>query len=354
MDIDYLLFLQNLRNTTEGLFDKFFVYITGYGEMVCLLPLFALIYWCINKRTGEFMFLSLAFARTINGLIKIFACVYRPWIRDPRVLPINNGMKTATGYSFPSGHTTNAVATFGSYSVMQKNDSKYLKVLLWGLAILVAFSRNYIGVHTPQDVIIGFISTIFVIFGTLKLFEIIEKKEKADIWVAVVGLLISLLIVVYALNKTYPINYRTNETGITPTVYITSSAVDKEIEKKAIVNPNEMLLDLYKNLGYIIGIFLGWIIERRFIKFSTDGTTDEKIFRYLICFVLMQVMLNVICPQIKIKCSQKAISEPLIAFLKTFYILGIAPIIIKLINKITKYQKNEKQDLLELKGESQA
>ena len=178
MDIDYLLFLQNLRNTTEGLFDKFFTYVTGYGEMVCLLPLFAMIYWCINKRTGEFMFLCLAFSRIVNGLIKIIACVYRPWIRDSRVLPISGAMKTATGYSFPSGHTTNATATFGSYSVMQKNESRYLKVLLWCLAILVGFSRNYVGVHTPQDVIVGFVSTVLVIFGTMKLFDIIEKKKK--------------------------------------------------------------------------------------------------------------------------------------------------------------------------------
>ena len=336
MDISYLLFLQNLRNTTEGLFDKFFLYVTGYGEMVCLLPLFALIYWCINKRTGEFMFLSLAFARIINGLIKIFACVYRPWIRDPRVMPINNGMKTATGYSFPSGHTTNATATFGSFSVMQKKDSKYLKVLLWCLAILVGFSRNYIGVHTPQDVIIAFVSTVLVIFGTMKLFDIIEKKEKADIWVAVGGLIISLLIITYAINKSYPVNFKVDETNISATTYLTTSEVNKEIEKKAIVNPNEMVLDLYKNIGYIIGIFLGWLIERRFIKFSTDGTTNEKIFRYLICFILMQLMLNVVCPQIKICCANKVISEPIIAFLKTFYILGIAPIIIKLIQKVKK------------------
>ena len=208
MDISYLLFLQSLRETTKGVFDKFFIFVTGYGEMVYLLPLFALIYWCINKKTGEFMFLSLAFARIINGLVKVLACVYRPWIRDPKVTPLTKGLETATGYSFPSGHTTNATATFGSFAVKQDKKDKYLKILLWGMAILVGFSRNYIGVHTPQDVVVGFVFTIFAVFGTMKLFEIIEKKENADIWVAVSGLIISLLIVVYAANKTYPVNYK--------------------------------------------------------------------------------------------------------------------------------------------------
>ena len=332
MDISYLLYLQNLREATNNIFNKFFVYVTGYGEMVYLLPIFALIYWCINKKTGEFMFLSLGFARTVNGLIKIVACVYRPWIRDLRVTPINNGMKTATGYSFPSGHTTNATATFGSFAVAQDKKDKFLKILLWGLAILVGFSRNYIGVHTPQDVIVGFIFSVLAIFGTVKIFDILEKNEKADLWIALSGLLISIIITIFAVYKTYPVNFKNSDNSITQTVYVTTAEINKETEKNAIVNPKDMVLDLYKNIGYIIGIFLGWIIERRFIKFSTEGTINQKILRFLVCFILMQIMLNVFCPLIKTGIN-KVYSEPLIAFLKTFYILGIAPIIIKIMQK---------------------
>ena len=322
MDISYLLFLQNLRDSTNHILDKFFVYVTGYGEMVYLLPIFALVYWCINKKAGEFMFISLAFSRMINGLIKIIACVYRPWIRDARVLPIDNGIKTATGYSFPSGHTTNATAIFGGYSVFQKKDSKILKILLWGLVILVGFSRNYIGVHTPQDVIMGFLFSVGAIFGTMKLFEILNKNEKNDI-------------IVFATFKSYPINLKpidNTEIQTTTTSYMKLAEINKEIAKKSIVNPKDMVLDLYKNIGYVLGIFLGWIIERRFIKFSTDGTTEQKILRFLVCFILMQIMLNIICPLIK-DAGPKVYTEPIISFLKTFYIICIAPIIIKLMQK---------------------
>ena len=345
MDISYLLYLQNLREATNHIFDKFFIYVTGYGEMAYLLPLFAIIYWCINKKTGEFMFLTLGFSRLINGLIKIIACVYRPWIRDIRVTPINNGMKTATGYSFPSGHTTNATSTFGSYSVLQEKKDKFLKILLWGFAILVGFSRNYIGVHTPQDVIVAFVVTVSTIFGTIKLFDILEKNKNADVWIAFAGILVSLLITIYAVNKTYPVNYKNQDNTVTETIYIKTSEVNKEISKNAIVDPKEMVLDLYKNIGYIFGIFLGWIIERRFIKFSTDGTTSQKILRFLVCFSLMQVMLNIICPLFKIHL-EKVYSEPIIAFLKTFYVICIAPLIIKLMKTATdnKSFKTAKDD----------
>ena len=340
MDISYLLYLQNLREATNHVLDKFFVYVTGYGEMAYLLPIFALIYWCINKRTGEFMFLSLGFARLVNGFIKITACVYRPWIRDLRVTPINNGMKTATGYSFPSGHTANAVATFGSFAVKKKKKEKYLKILLWILAILVGFSRNYIGVHTPQDVIISFIVSVLSIFVTVKLFDIMEKNKKADVWIALSGLLISVFITIFAVYKTYPVNFKNSDNSITQTIYVTTSEINKETQKKAIVNPKDMVLDLYKNIGYIVGIFLGWIIERKYINFSTEGTVNQKILRFLVCFVLMQIMLNIFCPMIK-KALAPELYEPIIAFLKTFYIICIAPAIIKIM------QRNEvKKDLI--------
>lgn len=340
MDISYLLYLQNLREATDHIFDKFFTYVTNYGEMAYLLPLFAMIYWCINKKTGEYMFLTLGFARLFNGFIKIFACVYRPWIRDPRILPINNGLKTATGYSFPSGHTTNATATFGSFSVSQEKKDKFLKILLWGFAILVGFSRNYIGVHTPQDVVVAFVVSVLTIFGTIKLFDILEKNKKADVWIAFAGILASLLITIYAVNKTYPVNYRNTDDTVTETTYIKTSEVNNEIAKKAIVDPKTMVLDLYKNIGYIFGIFLGWIIERRFIKFSADGTTNQKILRFLICFSLMQVMLNIICPYLK-NHLEKIYHEPIIAFLKTFYVICIAPAIIKIIKRIDDNQSSE-------------
>lgn len=337
MDISYLLYLQNFREITKHILDDFFVYVTGYGEMVCLLPLFALIYWCINKKTGEFMFLTLAFARLINGFVKILACIYRPWIKAPgKILPLGNGLKTAKGYSFPSGHTTNAVATFGSFAVKQDNDAKFLKLFLWILAILVGFSRNYIGVHTPQDVIVGFILTVVTIFGTIKVFDFIEKDKNAYLKVAVSGLVISLLIVVFAINKSYPINFRNDDNSVTATTFMKTSELTKDIEKKAIVNPKDMVLDLYSNIGYIVGIFLGWLIERRFVNFSTEGTTSQKILRFLVCFVIMQIMLQVLCPFIKEfgKVNDiKVYTTPIISFLKTFYILGIAPFIIKFMQK---------------------
>ncbi len=307
MDISYLLFLQSLRDSTNGIFDKFFGYVTTYGEMAGLFALFCMIYWCINKKAGEYMLISLGFSRMLNGLLKVVFCVYRPWIKDPRVIPMGGGTKTATGYSFPSGHTTNAVSCFGGFA-LNGGCQKALCIVLWICALLVAFSRNYIGVHTPQDVIVAFTTTTLVLFGIQKLLDKYYDKPNSDLWISGCGLLGCILILLYTANKSYPLDY--------------------DSAGKLIVDPAKMVLDSYKNLGYCFGILLGWIIEKRFINFSVEGTVEQKIKRFFICFMLFQVLTLVINPAVASHFPKEAgtLIKP---FLQMFYIGCIAPAIIK-------------------------
>jgi membrane-associated phospholipid phosphatase len=67
----------------------------------------------------------------------------------------------AGGYSFPSGHTQTAVGTFGSVVVFARK--KWIAIACVVLAALVGFSRMYIGVHTPADVLAGALLSIVLI-----------------------------------------------------------------------------------------------------------------------------------------------------------------------------------------------
>lgn len=307
MDISYLLFLQSLRESTNGIFDKFFAYVTTYGEMAGLFALFCIVYWCINKKAGEYMLLSLSFSRIINGFLKVAFCVYRPWIRDARVIPMGGGTKTATGYSFPSGHTTNATACFGGFA-LNGGCHKALTVVLWICALLVGFSRNYIGVHTPQDVIVAFTVTTLVIIGTQKLLDKFYDKPNSDFWIVGFGLLACVLTLLYTVYKSYPMDY--------------------DSAGKIIVDPAKMVLDSYKNLGYCFGILLGWIIEKRFINFSVEGTAQQRIMRFIICFALFQILVLIINPAIVAHMS-KEVGGFFKPFMQMLYIGCIAPAIIK-------------------------
>ena len=120
MDIAYLLFLQNLRTITCGIFDSAFLYITTLGEDFTLMVWVCGIYWCVDKAAGIYLMFNFHIANFANQLIKITACVYRPWIRDKRVIPLEAAKGAATGYSFPSGHTAKAVGVWGGLAERMK------------------------------------------------------------------------------------------------------------------------------------------------------------------------------------------------------------------------------------------
>ena len=168
MDIDILLALQDFRNGPGAFLASFLSKMTWLGELNTVLVIMALIYWCVSKDFGVYFLMGWSGNRLVNGLLKVTFCAYRPWIRDPRVVPYGDSITTATGYSFPSGHTMNAATVFGGGAV-RKDIPRGQRVVLGLLVLLVAFSRNYLGVHTPQDVLVGAVAGTLVMYLTMKL-----------------------------------------------------------------------------------------------------------------------------------------------------------------------------------------
>lgn len=70
--------------------------------------------------------------------LKVTVCAYRPWVRDARIVPHGNSIITATGYSFPSGHTMNAATVFGGGAV-RKDLPGLLRMVLGITVVLVSF-----------------------------------------------------------------------------------------------------------------------------------------------------------------------------------------------------------------------
>ena len=116
MDIDYLLFLQDFRNGIDDALTPFMEMISLFC-VTYLIIVPAFVYWCIDKRSGLYTLASLNVSLALNAVIKLTVCAYRPWIRDSRVLPAGDAITTATGYSFPSGHTMSAVPNYGGLAV---------------------------------------------------------------------------------------------------------------------------------------------------------------------------------------------------------------------------------------------
>ena len=278
MDIDILLGLQDFRNGAGSFLAEFLKKMTFLGELNTTLVLLAVVYWCVHKELGVYLMMGWGGNRLVNGALKITVCAYRPWIRDPRVVPYGDSMTTATGYSFPSGHATNAGAVFGGGAV-RRDCPGALRAALLAVVMLVAFSRIFLGVHTPQDVLVGAGISLLVMWLTVRLMRWIEAHPDRDWIVLCAGIGLCALLAVYAALKPYPVDY--------------------DAEGKLIVDGAKMANDTFKAIGWTAAFLTGWFLERRFVGFSTEVSLPRKLARGVIGLLGFYAVSLILVPGIK-------------------------------------------------------
>lgn len=156
-------FLYLLENIRFQLLDELMLLITRFGEETAFLVAALIVFWCVDKNRGYYV-LGVGFGGTIlTQFLKLLCKIPRPWVLDPAFQPVEGSVEAATGYSFPSGHSQSAVGTFGSLALTGKN--KALRWAFAAIAVLVPFSRMYLGVHTPADVLVGSACALVLMFG---------------------------------------------------------------------------------------------------------------------------------------------------------------------------------------------
>lgn len=158
--MEFLYILEQIR---DPFLNKLFLAVTTLGEETAFLVIGLIMFWCFSKRRGYYL-MSVGFLGTITSQAMKIACkVPRPWVKDPNFTILEEAREAASGYSFPSGHTQTAVGTLGA--IAKTSEWDYTRFVSIMLAVLVGFSRMYIGVHTPADVLVGAAISIVFIFA---------------------------------------------------------------------------------------------------------------------------------------------------------------------------------------------
>ena len=155
----FLYLLEKIR--MPGL-NELMLLVTRLGEETAFLVVALIVFWCVDKKKGYYV-MAVGFLGTMfNQILKLSCRVPRPWVLDPDFTILEQAREAATGYSFPSGHTTSAVGTFGCLAVVAER--KWWRNICIALPVLVGFSRMYVGVHTPADVLVGAATALVLIF----------------------------------------------------------------------------------------------------------------------------------------------------------------------------------------------
>ena len=294
----------------------FFSKMTWLGELNTALIIMALLYWCVSKDFGAYLLMGWSGNRLVNGMLKVTVCAYRPWIRDARVVPYGDSITTATGYSFPSGHTMNAATVYGGGAV-RKDLPRVLRIVLGLLVLLVAFSRNYLGVHTPQDVLVGAAAGILVMWLTVKLMEWVKIHPEKDLLVVCIGVGLAIAVAIYAAVKPYP--------------------VDKDAAGKVLVEGAKMANDTFKGVGWCAAFLTGWILERRFVQFSTDISMVKRFTRLAVGLLSYYAVSLIFVPAVKNWISG-APGTFVSCYLQMLYVAFIFPWILKRFEKTDSEQ----------------
>ncbi len=254
--MEFLYWLENLRNPV---LDQIMLIITAFGEEILFIGVAVILLWCVDKYDAYYM-LCVGFVGTqINQLLKVTFKIERPWVQDSKIHPVKDAIPEATGYSFPSGHTQSAVGTFGSIARFVKIN--WLRIACIVLALLVAFSRMYLGVHTPLDVGVSLIVAVALV---LMFYPIIKKaRTNPNIMRILLGIMIAWSVAqIFIIQPIYNSNPLNN-------------------------NFSHAIENAYKMLGCVVGFALIFELDLRFIKFDTKAGIVGQILKIVLGLVIV-------------------------------------------------------------------
>lgn len=308
MDLEYLLFLQN--NVRSEALNPVMMGISDLAVSMYILFGLFVIYWCLSKKIGYSLLFAMAFGDMLNSIVKLSFCIYRPWIRNSTIVPPAVAIPSASGYSFPSGHSQISMGLYGTGAYWLWNKKRWAAIALVLLVLLIGFSRNYLGVHTPQDVVVGLLLGIYSIYMVHQLSKSYDcNDKKVDLKLLGKGLLMSVLALLYFLYKNYPINY--------------------DAAGNILVDPEKMMKDGFFAIGMWSGFIIGWFIEKYYVNFSMEKPVWVLILRGIIGVVTSYYLM------VFISNFTRDVMDPCwcnltIWFIMMFYVTAIYPALTKL------------------------
>lgn len=226
--------------------------ITHLGEETVFMVAALFVFWCVSKRHGYYL-LAVGFAGTVlNQFLKLLFRIPRPWVLDSDFTIVESARAQATGYSFPSGHTQNAVGTFGGIARFTRR--KWVRVAAIVVAVLVPLSRMYLGVHTPLDVGVAAVIAVALVFALYPLME--RSDSRHGVMGAVLAVMLALAVGYLLFVSLYPFPADVDAANL-------ASGVE----------------NAWKLLGATVGMLVGWWLDVRFIHFDTRAVWYVQLIK---------------------------------------------------------------------------
>lgn len=283
-----MLLLYYLEGIRTPALDTLFSWITHFGEETLILAVGLMLFWCINKREGYYLMCVGLMGTVFNQLLKMYFRIPRPWVRDSNFTIVESARAAATGYSFPSGHTQTSVGLYGCIGRWSKR--RAVRIFCVVMCILVPISRMYLGVHTPWDVSVSVLIALALVFGLYPILH--DSCDDPARMRPLLGIMALMSITCVLFMHRFPFPADTDLAQL----------------DDAVKNTNSLC-------GAILGLFLTWELDHRFIRFETAAPLRVQAVKLVVGLALVLGVKALLKPLLLALCSGRPLADLLRYFI---------------------------------------
>lgn len=257
-EIRLIVLIQQLPGWLEPVME----FLSLFAREEFFLVLLPVLYWCVNPRLGLRVGIALLSTASINAFLKLAFHAARPyWIgADVKVL------STEASFGMPSGHAQTSVAVWGVLVSPLRSKAAWWAAGI--LALLVSFSRLYLGVHFVSDVVAGLLLGLLFLMLFLRFEDAVVAwwQRKSLTGQVIVSFVISgvILAAALAINMAYA-GWTAPETWN----YV------KEIKPASL----ETLIAMS---GSLLGTLIGASVMHKLGWFDASGPWWQRVLRFLV------------------------------------------------------------------------
>jgi hypothetical protein len=234
---------------------------TFLGRVEFFLVLVPFLYWAVDRHIGFRALLILFFTDFITISFKLLLHQPRPyWIGGVKLLGPGE-----PSYGVPSSHASNTLAV-GGYLLLQIKQ-RWIQILIGIVIFFIGFSRLYLGLHFPHDVLFGWLIGFAVLWAFL-------KWEKGAIgWLdgkslstqILIGFVISILFIAVGVLIRFLV-----------------SGTPDPAEWSQYSTESRSLTHFLTLAGATFGTFAGYALTRRYAPFDAKGAWGKRFLRYVV------------------------------------------------------------------------